>query len=110
MPSTDVCVVLTTAPDLETATSLVEQLVEARHAACGTVFPGATSVYWWKGSIQRESEVVIILKTSLGAQAELLRRTKEIHPYDVPELIVLPVTGGDLAYLDWVLGETALDD
>lgn len=99
--------VLTTAPDTRTATDLVERLVEGRHAACGTVMPGATSIYRWEGSVQRESEVVVILKTTPAAKTELLEKAREFHPYDVPELLVLPVADGDADYLRWVAHETA---
>ena len=107
MSGTAVCVVLTTAPDSKTAAELVERLVESRHAACGTILPGATSIYRWEGAVQRESEVVVILKTTADARAGLLRKAKQIHPYDVPELLVLPVEDGDADYLAWVARETA---
>ena len=99
--------VLTTAPTHRAAVDLVETLVETGHAACGTILPGATSIYRWEGSVQRESEVVVILKTTTHAQADLLQKAKELHPYDVPELLVLPVVDGDADYLKWVARETA---
>lgn len=110
VPSADVQVVLSTAPDLESATKLVHTLVEERLAACGNVLPGATSIYRWEGAIHRDSEVLVVLKTHSGVAAELLRRAGELHPYDVPELLVLPVVDGDPAYLRWVVGETGLGD
>jgi len=106
LKATDVCVVLTTAPDPGVAAALVEQLVRVGHAACGTILPGATSIYKWKGAVERESEVVVILKTTVGAQAALLQEAKRLHPYDVPELLVLPVADGDADYLAWVAGVT----
>ena len=102
----DVRVVLTTAPDLRTAADLVEKLVEERHAACGTVLPGATSIYRWEGAVQRESEAVVLLKTTAERETALIRKAKELHPYDVPELLVLPVADGDADYLAWVARET----
>jgi len=98
--------VLTTIGDLGAAEDLVRRLVAERHVVCGTILPGARSIYRWQGSVQEESEVVILLKTSAAKVEELLRRAEEVHPYDVPELLVLPVAEGNAAYVRWILTET----
>ena len=103
----EVDVVLTTVPDEAVARELVETLVRERHAACGNIIPGVASVFWWEGVVQHEDEVVIFLKTSRTQTAALMERAKEIHPYDVPELIALPVRTGDPSYLEWVLREAS---
>lgn len=104
---TEIDVVLTTAPNETVAQELVETLVRERHAACGNIIPGIRSVYWWEGVVQRADEVVVILKTARGQTAALLDRARQIHPYDVPELIALPVRTGDPSYLDWVSREAS---
>lgn len=102
----EVRTVLMTVPDESTALALVRELVEARMAACGNVIPGLTSVYWWEEEVQSEGEVLVILKTSRSRVDALLERAAELHPYDVPELLVLPVEQGHPPYLRWVLEET----
>ena len=99
-------VVLSNVPDEKIARELVETLVRERHAACGTILPGVTSVYWWDGAVQRGNEVLVMLKTTKAQSGRLVERAREIHPYDVPELIVLPVRTGDPSYLEWVSRET----
>ncbi len=97
---------LTTAPSAETAKRLVRTLVERRLIACGTVVPGAVSTYWWQGSVTEEEEVVVVMKTTAGRWEELAATLPGLHPYDVPELIALPVAGGHPPYLEWVRAET----
>ena len=104
---TEVRLVLTTAPDLETARTIVRELVDGRHAACGNILPGVVSLFRWKGAVQTESEVLVLLKSSASATEGLLRKAKELHPYEVPELLVLPVAAGDAQYMDWVAEETS---
>ncbi|HEX6938921.1 MAG TPA: divalent-cation tolerance protein CutA [Longimicrobiales bacterium] len=95
-------VVLMTAPDRETAERLVRALVEERLVACGNIVPGLTSIYRWQGAIECESEVLVILKTAVEAVPALLARAPALHPYAVPELLVLPVEAGHRPYLEWV--------
>lgn len=105
-PSTDaVTVVLTTAPDAGVAESLGRALVEERLAACANVIPGITSVFRWEDDVQTEGEVLVLLKSTEAGFAALRDRLVELHPYDVPEVLRLPVAGGAGAYLDWVRGE-----
>jgi len=97
--------VVSSFPDQSAAEDWVEKLVSERHAACGSILSGAVSIYWWEGSLERATEAVVLLKTSQGRIAELLARAAEIHPYDVPELLVLPIDDGHPAYLEWVRSE-----
>lgn len=99
-------VVITTLGSAEDAQTFVRALVDRRLVACGTIVPGARSVYRWEGKIADEQEAVVLLKTRREKWAELLRAAREIHPYKVPELLALAVTDGLPAYLDWVASET----
>ena len=98
---------LTTAPSAETAKRLVRTLVERRVIACGTVLPGAVSTYWWQGAVAEEEEVVVVMKTTVERWSELAATLPGLHPYEVPELIALPVADGHPPYLEWVRAETA---
>ncbi len=104
---TDISLVLTTLPDRETAERLARVAVEERLAACGTVLPGATSVYRWEGKIAAENEVVLLLKTTRQRAGDLIRALKARHPYKVPELVAVPVSDGWPPYLEWVAGESS---
>lgn len=99
-------VVLMTAPDRETAERVGTALVEARLAACANVVPGISSVYRWQGAVERAEEVLVVLKTRSERVEALVSRAAELHPYDVPELLALPVREGHGPYLDWVRSET----
>ncbi len=103
----EIDVVLTTVASRDDASGLVRTLVGERHAACGNILPEVTSVYWWEGAVQSAGEVLVLLKTARSQTPILLARAREIHPYDVPELIVLPVETGDAAYLEWVVREAS---
>jgi len=97
---------LTTAPSAEAGKRLVRALVEKRVIACGTVLPGAVSTYWWQGAVAEEDEVVVVMKTTAARWRELAGMLPALHPYEVPELIALPVVDGLPAYLAWVRAET----
>lgn len=100
-------VVFVTAPDVEAAAALVRSLVTERLAACGNLVPGITSIYRWEGEVHEDPEVLLILKTSEAQVEALVRRVAELHPYDVPEVLALPVDQGLPAYLSWVGSETS---
>ena len=99
---TDVVAVIMTAPDAETAEKIVRTLVSERLAACANVVPGTVSTYWWDGELQRDEEVMVILKTVQQRVRALEARAVELHPYTVPEILVVPVSGGHAPYLAWV--------
>ena len=106
MADDTVMTVLMTAPDRETGRSVAARLVEERLAACGNVLEGVTSVFWWEGAVQDEPEVLVILKTTRAHADRLTERIREVHPYDVPEVLALPVERGLQEYMDWVRDET----
>lgn len=105
-PSAPIVTALTTAPSAEAAKRLVRALVERRLIACGTVLPGAVSTYWWQGAVAEEEEVVVMMKTTAARWPELAATLPGLHPYEVPELIALPVADGLRPYLEWVRAET----
>jgi periplasmic divalent cation tolerance protein len=100
--------VYTTFPDADTALRTGEHLVREKLAACVNVLPGMTSVYAWKGAIERGQEAVAIVKTREGLQDRVRSALKELHPYETPIILFLAVTGGDDATLDWLMDETGL--
>lgn len=95
-------VLLSSCPDEQTARDIADALVAERLAACVTILPGAQSVYRWRGRVERAAEHMLLIKAPAAAYPMLERRLLELHPYDVPELLVLPVHGGHLEYLRWV--------
>jgi len=99
---TDALLVLCAAPTAEVAAELARALVEARLAACGNVLPGLRSIYRWQGHVEDQPEVLLLLKTTRerfpALRDELLKR----HPYQVPEVLALPVEAGSAAYLEWL--------
>jgi periplasmic divalent cation tolerance protein len=99
-------VILVTAPDREVALDLARKLVANGLAACGNVVPGITSVFRWEGRIQEDPEALLILKVHEPQVPEVIRRIPELHPYDVPEVLVLGVEAGFQPYLDWVASES----
>jgi periplasmic divalent cation tolerance protein len=104
---TDVLVVLVTTPTPVVAADLARALVEARLAACGTVLPGARSIYRWEGKVQDEAEALLVLKTTRGRFEALRDEVVQRHPYEVPEVVALSVDAGNERYLAWVAAETA---
>lgn len=102
---TNVVLVLTTIPlDLD-ADHFARTLVAERLAACVSVMAPMASTYHWQGAIEAANERQVIVKTTAERVTAIERRLANLHPYDVPELLVLPVSGGGAAYLDWVAGE-----
>ena len=108
MPHVDAVVVLTTVANADEGVALVRALLERRLVACGTLLPGARSIYRWEGKVADESEVVVLLKTRSAAVESLKHAFGELHPYKVPELLALPVSTGLDRYVDWINAETSL--
>ena len=108
MPHTDAVIVLTTVATADEGVALVRALIERRLIACGTLLPGARSLYRWEGKIADEQEVVVLLKTRSAALEPLESAFSELHPYKVPELLSLPVAAGLDKYLGWIAAETSL--
>lgn len=108
MPQTDALVVLTTVSNAEEAVALIRGLLERRLIACGTLIPGARSLYRWDGKVADEPEIVLMLKTRADRLEALEVAFGELHPYKVPELLAVPVTAGLSKYLAWINQETSL--
>ncbi|MBA2669372.1 MAG: divalent-cation tolerance protein CutA [Gemmatimonadetes bacterium] len=98
--------VITTLADAAAGERLVHTLLDDGLIACGNLLPGMTSIYRWKGSIERADEVMVILKTRSSLADPLFSRIAELHPYEVPELVALPVAKVSHAYSAWVRQET----
>jgi periplasmic divalent cation tolerance protein len=105
-PDPSALVVLVTAPSAEKALELARALVGERLAACASLVPGVRSIYWWEGKVQDEPEALLVLKTTRDRFEALRDRTLALHPYQVPEVIALPVEAGSAAYLEWLVRET----
>ena len=103
--ASQVRVVLVTVPDEDAGRSLARRIVQERLAACGNVIPGLTSVYRWDGEMQEDREALVLFKTTVDVLEALRVRVGELHPYDVPEFLALPVDQGSDPYLRWVIGE-----
>lgn len=102
----DTLVVLCTCPDEETGRRIAAALVEEHLAACVNRMPGVRSTYRWQGQTADEPEVLLVIKTVTSRYAALELRLKALHPYNVPEIIALPVVAGSAQYLAWVAAET----
>jgi periplasmic divalent cation tolerance protein len=98
-------VALSTAP-ASVARALARALVRERLCACVNVVPGVGSVYRWKGRIQEERESLLVMKLAAASLPALRRRLSALHPYELPELVALPVAGGLPVYLAWVERES----
>jgi periplasmic divalent cation tolerance protein len=94
--------VLCTCPDAGVAERLASGLVEGGLAACASIVPGLTSIYSWEGKIQRDSEVLLLIKTRGDRYPELERQLRTTHPYDLPEIIAVPIDAGLAGYLAWI--------
>jgi periplasmic divalent cation tolerance protein len=106
-PASRVRVALSTAPDAETAARIARALVHERLAACVNVVAGVRSIYRWQGGVEDATEVLLVMKTAAEQADALAERLRALHPYELPELVVLPVAGGLGGYLAWVLEEVA---
>lgn len=100
--ATEAVVVLCTAPDEASAQELASLVLNEKLAACVTLLPGASSLYYWDGRLEQEYEVQMLLKSDRLHQEALLNCLKQHHPYQTPELLVLPVCAGDKDYLSWL--------
>ncbi|HEX6749486.1 MAG TPA: divalent-cation tolerance protein CutA [Longimicrobium sp.] len=95
-----------TAPDAAAARTLARALVDERLIACANLVPGVTSIYRWEGRVEEAGEVLVVMKTRAALVPRLLARAAALHPYEVPELLALPVDDGLAAYCRWVAEET----
>jgi periplasmic divalent cation tolerance protein len=100
-------VVLVTVPDAEVGARLARVVVEERLAACVNLLPGVRSIYRWQGAVHDDAEVLLVMKTRADRVEALGARVRELHPYEVPEVLALAAAGGSLEYLAWVRAEAA---
>lgn len=105
--SSDVALIYITAPDKESAARLAKTLVEERLAACVNIGAPIMSVYRWKGAVETAGEIPVIAKTRRDLVDRLTTRIRELHPYEVPCVIAVPVVGGHAPFLQWVHEETS---
>ena len=95
-------VILTTWPSVESAREAARILIEARLAACANIIPGVESIYRWKDAIETSAETLVIFKATMGSYPRFEARLKELHPYEVPEVVALRPSDGLPAYMRWV--------
>ena len=100
--SSEYCIVLCTCPDQGSATRIASMLVENKLAACVNIVPGLTSVYEWKGNIENAQEQLLIAKTKSTAFQAVANAILDIHPYELPEIISIPINNGLAGYLSWI--------
>lgn len=101
-PATGPVLLLSTVGKREDAEKIAGALVGERLAACVNVVPGLVSTYRWKGAVEKDEELLLLIKTRAERVEELGARLRALHPYELPELIVLPIAAGHGAYLDWI--------
>lgn len=95
-------IVFTTAGTVDAAGAIARELVGRRLAACVNVVQGVRSVYRWQGAVHDDAETLLVIKTTTGRFEALRRAIREIHPYEIPEIVMIPVSDGDAAYLSWI--------
>ena len=98
--------VLTTVPDVEHAETIARRLIDNRCAACVSIGAPIRSLYHWRGKTETANEVPMTIKTTAGCYEAVERLIRELHPYELPEVIAIPITGGLAPYLDWIAAET----
>lgn len=99
-------IIQTTTPTMELAKSIAETLVQESLAACVNLSAASLSIYSWENKLHNDEEFTLTIKTSTGRQADCIARIQDLHSYDVPEIIVLPIIGGSKPYLQWIAHET----
>jgi periplasmic divalent cation tolerance protein len=97
-------IVLMTAPNREEAVKIVRVLLEEQLIACGNIVDSVSSLFWWEGEIEEEKEVLVIMKSHERLFKKLSERVRELHSYDVPEVLALPIVDGSPSYLEWLKG------
>jgi periplasmic divalent cation tolerance protein len=100
------CCVLSTVPDIKKARQLAGLLVSRRLAACVQILPALESHYRWRGKNETSKEILLFIKTRTSLYKQLETTLLKHHPYEVPEIVCLPITKGSKSYLDWILEET----
>jgi periplasmic divalent cation tolerance protein len=100
--SQEILLALSTFPDAETARKISNQLVTEKFAACANILPAVESIYRWKEKIESGNETLVLFKLSENRQSAFQEKLRSLHPYEVPEIIVVPISSGLPEYLHWV--------
>eukprot|EP00877_Chromochloris_zofingiensis_P010914 jgi/Chrzof1/6076/Cz17g08020.t1 len=100
-------VVYVTVPDENTGKQIAAKLVEDHLVACVNMVPGVQSIYWWDNKVNYDSELMLIIKTRESLLGALTTQVKQLHPYDEPEVIAMPIIGGSDTYIAWLKDSTA---
>jgi len=95
-------VALVTAGSSDEARIIADMLLRQRKAACVNIVPAVSSLFWWRGKIESANESLLIIKTTASSLNEVIALVRQVHSYEVPEIIALPVVGGSLDYLEWL--------
>ena len=95
-------VIFITASNAAEAGNIAASLVKEKLAACANVVGGVSSTYWWKGNIETADEVLVIAKSKTALVEKIIERVRQLHSYEVPEIIALPIESGNKAYLQWI--------
>jgi periplasmic divalent cation tolerance protein len=98
--------VFTNLPDSDIARSIARSLIDERLAACVNILPAMQSIYRWQGAVEEAGEVAVVIKTTEGLYPQVEAAIVKLHPYDIPEILALPIVAGLPAYLDWIKSET----
>jgi periplasmic divalent cation tolerance protein len=101
-----VAIIYSTVENMECANKIAQKLLEEKLVACVNIIPNVHSIYRWKGNIEEENECIIIAKTVDEQVKEAISRIKDLHTYELPDIIVLPIIGGSKQYLDYLVEET----
>jgi periplasmic divalent cation tolerance protein len=102
-------IVITNAPDRDVALKIARALIERRLAACVNILAECTSVYRWQGRLETAAEVPLLIKTRAAIYADVEAAIKSLHPYELPEIVAVPIVRGLPAYLEWVGAETVTE-
>ncbi len=95
-------IILITVPDFDTGLKIAKALVESRLVACVNIVKDVKSVFWWEGKVDEASECLLVSKSRLDLLDNIIRRVRELHPYQVPEIIAIPIVYGLEKYLKWI--------
>jgi periplasmic divalent cation tolerance protein len=109
MTGTRYVVIFVTASSRNEARKITDKLIGEKLVACVNIVPGIRSTYWWKGKIETAPEILLTIKTKKSLTGKVIKAVREIHSYIVPEIIVLPIIGGNPDYLKWI-GETVISE
>jgi len=110
MPEDDVILVFSTCNSVELANQISEALVKRKLAACVNILPGIKSVYQWQDKLVKDNELLLIIKTRKTLFTQLQKAIQELHDYELPEVIAVPVELGEQTYLNWIKSATSVTE